>query len=171
MFGEGAAVDTDAGAPGDLEEDRQRAAEARGEGDLYAVDERRDEIVGILEGVADKVPAFDEFVEALVVVMRGAVERAGDGLSVGFGADEFVVHKIKNYSVGNALKNERKWNASQRVMAVIIPPKCTMMLAELAARAEPRAPLGGPFSLFALVDVVYAEQSTRKGSRLAKGNE
>ena len=85
-------MDTDAGAPGDLEEDRQRAAEARREGDLYAVDERRDEIVGILEGVADVVTAFDEFVEALVVVVRGAVERAGDGLAVEFGADEFVVH-------------------------------------------------------------------------------
>ena len=127
-------MDTDAGAPGDLEEYRQQALKARTLRHLYLIYECGDEVVGILEGVADKVTAFDEFIEALVVVVRGAVERAGDGLRIvirrrgrrigdgsisriQFGrnrrrniADQLVIHKIKNYSVGNALKNERKWD-------------------------------------------------------------
>jgi hypothetical protein len=73
VFGLGAAVEADAGSAGDLAEDRQRALELRRVGDLYAIDESRDEVICVFEGVADIVQTFYEFVKTLVVVMRGAI--------------------------------------------------------------------------------------------------
>ena len=100
VFGAGAAVEADAGSAWDLAEDRQRALELRRVGDLYAVDESRDEVVGVLKGITKVVQALDEEAGTLVHVMRGAVELAGNGFSgIKFRAnrqrtlaDEFIIH-------------------------------------------------------------------------------
>ena len=73
VFREGAAVEAYAGSSGDLDEDRQGAFETRRVRDLHSVDECRDEVVGVFEGVADVVESFDEEAGTLVVVMRGAI--------------------------------------------------------------------------------------------------
>ena len=39
-------------------------------------------------------------------------------------------------SAGHGVKNAAKWNASQRVMAVIIPPKCTMRDSGIAGEQD-----------------------------------
>jgi hypothetical protein len=56
--------------------------ELRGVRDGYAIDESGDEVVGIFEGVADIVQTLNEETGTLVVVMRGAIEFAGNGFSV-----------------------------------------------------------------------------------------
>ena len=76
MFGAGAAVEADAGSAWHLAEDRQRALELRALSDLYAVDESRDKVVGVLKGITKVVQALDEEAGTLVHVMRGAVEFA-----------------------------------------------------------------------------------------------
>ena len=53
VLGFRAAVEADAGASGYLDEDGQGALELGGLGDLHFVNECRDEVVGILERVAD----------------------------------------------------------------------------------------------------------------------
>ena len=73
VFREGAAVEADACTSGDLDEDRQGAFETRRVRDLHSIDECRDKVVGIFEGVADIVQTFDEEAGTLVVVMRGAI--------------------------------------------------------------------------------------------------
>jgi hypothetical protein len=66
-------MDSNPASSGDLAEDRQRALELRRVGDLYAIDESRDEVICVFEGVADIVQTFYQFVKTLVVVMRGAI--------------------------------------------------------------------------------------------------
>ena len=60
---------------------------------MHFVNECRDEVVGIFEGVADEVQTFYEEAGTLVIVMRDAVELAVDSLVVRHVADEFIVHK------------------------------------------------------------------------------
>ena len=81
VFREGAAVEADAGSSGDLDEDGQGAVECGRLGDGYSVDECGDEVVGVFEGVAEVVQTFHEEAGTLVVVMRGAIESAGNGLT------------------------------------------------------------------------------------------
>ena len=78
-----AAVKSYAGTSGDLDEDRQRAFETRGLRDLHFVDECRDEVVGVFEGVADVVQTLDEEPGAFVDVVRGAIEFAVDCIVFG----------------------------------------------------------------------------------------
>ena len=81
------------GTSGDLEEDGQQAFETRGLRDLNFVDQGGNEVVGVLEGVADIVQTFYEEAGTLVDVVRGAIEFAVDSLVFGHVADEFIVHK------------------------------------------------------------------------------
>ena len=58
VFGARAAMDADTGTTGDLLEDGEQALELWGLGYCEFVDESRDDMVGVLEGVADVVEAF-----------------------------------------------------------------------------------------------------------------
>ena len=77
-----AAVESYSGTSGDLGEDGQWAFETRGAGDLHSVDERRDEVVGVFEGVADVVETLHEEAGTLVDVVRDAIQFACDGLRI-----------------------------------------------------------------------------------------
>ena len=57
------------GTSGNLLEDGQQAFELGAHRYLDAVDERRDEVVGILQGIADVVEAFNEEAGTLVDIM------------------------------------------------------------------------------------------------------
>lgn len=69
VFGARATMDADAGTSRDLLEDGEQALELGGLGDGDAIDERRYEMVGILEGIADVVEAFNEEAGTLVDIM------------------------------------------------------------------------------------------------------
>ena len=92
MLGAGAAVDADAGATGDLVDEGQEAAELGGAGDGDRIDQREDEVVGVLEGVADEVQALGGLAGTEVEVVRGAEKLAVHGVADLVMADEFVVH-------------------------------------------------------------------------------
>ena len=85
-------METDAGASGYLAEDRQQAFELGRLRDCDAIDESRNEEIGVLQGVADGIEPFTGLAEALVKIMRDAVEVSGDCLAVGSVANEFIVH-------------------------------------------------------------------------------
>ena len=91
-------MDADAGSSGDLEQDGQQAFETRGLRDGDAIDERRDEVVAVLEGRADGDEVLDVFaapsgigmfyaVEVSVYCLRAVTRRSGQR----FLADEFIV--------------------------------------------------------------------------------
>jgi len=90
-----AAVEANAGTSGDLHQYGQGAFEFGRLRDLHLVDQSRDEVVGIFEGVADVVQTLDEEAGTLVDVVRGAIEFAGDGFVGGHVADKFIVHRSK----------------------------------------------------------------------------
>ena len=93
----GASVEANAGAIGDLHQYGQGAFEFGRLRDLHLVNQSRDEVVGVFEGVADVVETLDEEAGTLVDVMRGAVEFAGDGFVGGHVADKFIVHRSKRH--------------------------------------------------------------------------
>ena len=92
VFGTGAAVDADAGATGDLVDGGQEAAELGGAGDGDRIDQGEDEVVGVLEGVADEVQALYRLTGVFVVNVGGAVQFAADGFAIWCFAYKFVVH-------------------------------------------------------------------------------
>ena len=73
VFGFGATMDTNTAASGDLTEDRKQALELGRLCYSDAVDERRDEVVGILESIADVMAAFGQEACALVEIVRGVI--------------------------------------------------------------------------------------------------
>ena len=98
-----AAVEANAGASGDLHQYGQGAFEFGRLRDLNFVDQGRDEVVGVFEGVTDVVQTLYEEAGTLVDVMRGAVEFAVDCRTrIRFGAnrrrvisDKFIIHRSK----------------------------------------------------------------------------
>ena len=94
MFGFGASVETDAGSSGYLAEDRQETFELGRLRDCDAVDESRNEKIGVLQSVADEIEPFTGLAEALVEIVRDAVEVSMDSLAVGSVANEFIIHVI-----------------------------------------------------------------------------
>ena len=94
MFGFEASVETDAGASGYLAEDGQETFELGRLRDYDTVDESRNEEIGVLQGVADGIEPFTSLAEALVEIVRDAVEVSGDCLAVWCVANEFVIHVI-----------------------------------------------------------------------------
>ena len=111
----GAAVEANAGAVGDLHQYGQGAFEFGRLRDLHLVDQSRDEVVGIFEGVTDVVETLDEEAGTLVDVMRGAVEFAVDCRTrIRFGAnrrrvisDKFIVHRTKKTHAKIKYKQKR----------------------------------------------------------------
>ena len=81
VFGAGTSMEADAGSAWHLAEDRQRALELRTLRDLYAVDECRDEVICVFEGVADIVQTFYQFTGTFVGVVRNSVQLAVNGLT------------------------------------------------------------------------------------------
>ena len=75
-----AAVEAYSGTSGDLHQYGQGAFEFGRLRDLHLVDQSRDEVVGVFEGVADVVQTLDEEPGAFVDVVRGAVEFAVDSV-------------------------------------------------------------------------------------------
>ena len=57
------------------------------------VDQGGNEIVGVFEGVADIMEPLDKETGALIDIMRGAIELAGDGLAFRYVTNELIVHK------------------------------------------------------------------------------
>ena len=68
-----AAVEANAGTSRDLHQYGQGAFEFGRLRDLHLVDQSRDEVVGVFEGVADVVESLYKEAGTLVVVMRGAI--------------------------------------------------------------------------------------------------
>ena len=99
-------MDTDACATGDLVDGGQEAAELGGAGDGDRIDQREDEMVGVLEGVADEVQALGGLAGTEVEVVRGAEKLAVHGVADLVIADEFVKHdcslikRIKRNAMG-----------------------------------------------------------------------
>ena len=85
-------METDAGASGYLAEDGQETFELGRLRDCDAVDESRNEEIGVLQSVADGIEPFTSLAEALVEIVRDAVEVSGDCLAVGSVANEFIIH-------------------------------------------------------------------------------
>ena len=94
MFGFGATVETDAGASGYLAEDGQETLELGRLRDCDAVDKSRNEEIGVLQSIADGIEPFTGLAEALIEIVRDAVEVSGDCLAVGSVANEFIIHVI-----------------------------------------------------------------------------
>ena len=94
MFGFGASVETDAGSSGYLAEDRQETFELGRLRDCDAVDKSRNEKICVLQSVADGIEPFTSLAEALVEIVRDAVDVSGDSLAVGSVANEFIIHVI-----------------------------------------------------------------------------
>ena len=92
MLGAGAAVDADAGATGDLVDGGEKPLEFRRHRDGDRIDQGEDEVVGVLEGVADEVQALGGLAGTEVEVVRGAEQLAVHGVADLVIADEFVVH-------------------------------------------------------------------------------
>lgn len=92
VLGAGAAVDADAGAVGDLVDRGEKSAELGGTGDGDRINQGEDEVVGVLEGVADlgQVLLVDAREAGEAVLNR--VECAADRLAIGLLAYQFVVH-------------------------------------------------------------------------------
>ncbi len=93
VFGLGAAMNTNACAAGDLLEDGKEAVELGAFGDRHLIDQRGDEVVSVLEGVADEVQALGGLAGTEVVVVRGAEKLAVHGAADLVMTDEFVKHK------------------------------------------------------------------------------
>ena len=92
MLGAGAAVDADAGATGDLVDGGEKPLEFRRHRDGDRIDQGEDEVVGVLEGVADEVQALGGLAGTEVEVVRGAKKLAVHGVADLIISDEFVVH-------------------------------------------------------------------------------
>ena len=88
-------MDTDACATGDLVDGGQEAAELGGAGDGDRIDQREDEMVGVLEGVADEVQALGGLAGTEVEIVRGAEKLAVHGVADLVMADEFVKHDMR----------------------------------------------------------------------------
>ena len=76
-------METDAGASGYLAEDRQDTFELGRLRDCDAVDESRNKEFGVLQSVADGIQTFTSLAEALIEIVRDAVEVSMDSLAVG----------------------------------------------------------------------------------------
>ena len=63
-------------------EDGQKAVEAWGLGDSDAIDECGDEVVGVLEGIADEMESLYQFAGTLVGIVRDAVEFTMNGVAL-----------------------------------------------------------------------------------------
>ncbi len=96
-----------AGTTGDLDEDGQQAFETRGLRDLHFVDECRDEVVGVFEGVADVVQTLDEEPGAFVDVVRGAIEFAVDCIVFGHLSYKLIIHRSRAFFVNIVYTEER----------------------------------------------------------------
>ena len=99
MFGFGAPVEPYSGASGDLLQDRQEASEFGAHRDIDAVDECRDEVVGVFQRVADEGSVFLEDARGTGETVLHAVEFSVDGLRAvtlsrgrRFFADKFIIH-------------------------------------------------------------------------------
>ena len=73
VFGFGAKMDTNTTASRNLTEDGKQALELGAHRYLDAVDESRDEVVGILQSVTDVVFTFSREACTLVEIVRGVV--------------------------------------------------------------------------------------------------
>ena len=87
-------METDAGSSGYLAEDRQETFELGRLRDCDAVDKSRNEKIGVLQSVADGIEPLTSLAEALVKIVRDAVEVSGDSLAVRSVANEFIIHVI-----------------------------------------------------------------------------
>ena len=93
VFGACAAVDADAGATGDLVDGGEKPLEFRRHRDGDRIDQGEDEVVGVLEGVADEVQALGGLAGTEVEVVRGAEKLAVHGVADLIISDEFVKHE------------------------------------------------------------------------------
>ena len=84
-------MDSDAGTSGDLDEDGQGAFETRGLRDLDLVDQGGNEVVGVLEGVADGRQVFSVCSGRARVAVFDRVEGSSYGFCVRRLANEFVI--------------------------------------------------------------------------------
>ena len=87
-------METDAGSSGYLAKDGQETFELGRLRDCDAIDESRNEEFGVLQSVADGIEPFTGLAEALIEIVRDAVEVSMDSLAVGSVANEFIVHVI-----------------------------------------------------------------------------
>ena len=79
---------------------------------MHFVNECRNEVVGVFEGVADIVQTLYEETGTLIDVVRGAVEFAVDSFArIRFGAngrkvisDKFIIHRSKKIQAKNKYK-------------------------------------------------------------------
>ena len=70
-----------------------------------AVDECRNEVICVFEGVADVVQTLHEEAGTLVDVVRGAIQFTMNGFSVMHIADEFIIHRSRAFFI-NVINTE-----------------------------------------------------------------
>ena len=94
VFGAASAVKTDAGAVGHLLQHRQQSTEFGAHRNGYFVSQRRDEELGIFQGVADGFEPFTGRSGAFVEIGRHAAQLAVHGFVNLVISDQFVVHIV-----------------------------------------------------------------------------
>ena len=87
----GAAVEADTGASGYLSKARQQPLELGTLRDIYPIDQRRNEVVGIFEGRTDGSQVFLVLSCASGVAVLDLVEGSSDGFVFCRLANEFVI--------------------------------------------------------------------------------
>ena len=80
---------------GDLVDGGEKPLEFRAHRDGDRIDQGEDEVVGVLEGVADEVQALGGLAGTEVEIVRGAEKLAVHGVADLVIADEFVKHDMR----------------------------------------------------------------------------